>query len=162
MERRVGSVLSEKDFQYTPMDKSFNSMTQVILTSRIMDTTSSSTLTSSSSVASSCSCSSLDTSCSKSSKNFWSRYHRGRKITSVWKSIKLIFSKKAKYCINQCSSNQEISIQRFYEELYVREHRASVSFQRDSIFMEQSISSSDDDGLYSTIIDEEVYFVPYH
>ena len=72
----------------------------------------------------------------------------------------MIFSKKEKYCINQCSNNQEVSIQRFYEELYVRERRGSVSLQRNSLIEESP--NSDEDALYSTIIDEELYFMPYH
>ena len=115
---------------------------------------SSSTLSSSYSSSSSCTCS---CSLKNNSTDFWQRYQRGRKLHSFWKSIKMILTKKkkanrkAKCC---SSESRGRNIQQFYEDLYFRENRnrdLSDSFQA---------SSNSDQTIYS-IIDEELYYVPY-
>ena len=104
--------------------------------------------------SSSCTCS---CSLQNNSTDFWQRYQRGRKLHSFWKSIKMILTnkKKANRKAKCCSSESRgRNIQQFYEDLYFRENRnrdLSDSFQA---------SSNSDQTIYS-IIDEELYYVPY-
>lgn len=124
-------------------------------TSSFSSSLSSSTLSSSYSLSSSCS-----SSCSyrDNSEVFWQKYQRGRKIYSFWKSLKMVLISKNKVkrketcCLTEGRGR---SIQQFYEDLYFRENRnksLSDSFQT---------SSNSDQTIYS-IIDEDLYYVPYH
>ena len=114
---------------------------------------SSSTLSSTYSSSSSCTCS---CSLKDDSTDFWQQYQRGRKLHSFWKSIKMIMTKKKVKRRTRCcpSENRGRSIQQFYEDLYFRENRnksLSDSFQ----------ASSDSDQTIYSIIDEELYYIPY-
>ena len=108
---------------------------------------------------SSSNCSSLTSySSEKPTEVFWRQYRRGRKSLSLWRLLKLVFSKQEQR--KTATVNRSDSLHRFYEELYQREHsrlQSTLIREENSHILE--ISSSQ---YYQHEEEEEnIYYLPF-
>ena len=104
-------------------------------------------------------------SCHKPTKEFWQQYHRGRRLHSLWKLVKLYFKRRdssskpsSSPYSNQDNLDRSQSIQRFYEDLYFRQNKNRTSSPLEDTF--HSYHSSQQ-SYYYHIEEEDPYYLPY-
>ena len=109
---------------------------------------------------SSSNCSSLGRySSEKPTEVFWRQYKRGRKSLSLWRLLRLVFSKQEER--KTVAINRTDSLHRFYEELYQREHsRLQSTLIREETSLSLDISTS---RYYHQQEEEEenIYYLPF-
>ena len=108
---------------------------------------------------SSSNCSSLTRySTEKPTEVFWLQYKRGRKSLTLWRLLKLLFSKQEKR--KTVTVNRSDSLHRFYEELYQREHsRLQSTLIREETSHILDISSSQ--YYHQQEEEENIYYLPF-
>ena len=95
----------------------------------------------------------------KPTEVFWRQYKRGRKSLSLWRLLKLVFSKQEQRKTQHV--NRSDSLHRFYEELYQREHsRLQSTLIREETSLSLDISTS---RYYHQQEEEEenIYYLPF-
>ena len=96
----------------------------------------------------------------KPTEVFWKQYKRGTRSLSLWRLLKLLFSKQEKR--KTVMANRNDSLHRFYEELYRLEHsrlQSTLIREGNSDILDNSISQ-----YYQQEEEEEeenIYYLPF-
>ena len=97
-----------------------------------------------------------------STKLFWSQYKRGRKSPSLWRLLKLVFSKQE--VRQKVFFNRTDSLHRFYEELYQRQNsrlQSTLIRQESSVIMDTYSFQSYYEEENKEEDEESLYHVPF-
>ena len=112
---------------------------------------------------SSSNCSSLaGYSSEKPTEVFWRQYKRGRKSLSLWRLLKLVFSKQEQRKTQHV--NRSDSLHRFYEELYQREHsrlQSTLIREANSPILDISCSQYYQQEEEEEEEEENIYYLPF-